>query len=307
MVLDNAYAISADEVRRPPLRSPCRKPAPAAHALLAGRGASSVCDRREIAVRSLQVLEHYGTDPRQGLSAVQVAEARRRFGRNELAPEPGTRMRACPATHVTTHCSGSAFKGVSWQPWLRQPPLWRWQPNRHAAGCQPRGRACPAHPAHAGTPFWRLVLKQFDDLLVKVLRSLTLCLPHGCSPAAVLHVCARCCGCTPPLAAATLSPARHSSPTKPRVPPDPDCGGGGGPCDRPCQRGDGAGRVCGAVCDRAHPRRQRCAPPPSFPPPAALWPRRLTPRPVIPPPLLCAPSNPCSACVPPAVQPRWAW
>lgn len=55
-----------------------------------------------------EVLGHYGTDPRQGLSAAQVAEARRRHGRNELAPEPGT-------------------------------------------------------------PFWKLVLKQFDDLLVKIL------------------------------------------------------------------------------------------------------------------------------------------
>ncbi|KAL4420461.1 hypothetical protein ABPG75_010117 [Micractinium tetrahymenae] len=55
-----------------------------------------------------EVLGHYGTDPQRGLSAVQVAEARRLHGRNELAPEPGT-------------------------------------------------------------PFWKLVLKQFDDLLVKIL------------------------------------------------------------------------------------------------------------------------------------------
>ncbi|PSC71819.1 calcium-transporting ATPase endoplasmic reticulum-type [Micractinium conductrix] len=54
------------------------------------------------------VLGHYGTDPRAGLSAAQVLDARRRHGSNELAPEPGT-------------------------------------------------------------PFWRLVLKQFDDLLVKIL------------------------------------------------------------------------------------------------------------------------------------------
>ncbi|KAI3430776.1 hypothetical protein D9Q98_009188 [Chlorella vulgaris] len=55
-----------------------------------------------------EVLAHYQTDPLHGLSAAQVGEARRRHGRNELAPEPGT-------------------------------------------------------------PFWRLVLKQFDDLLVKIL------------------------------------------------------------------------------------------------------------------------------------------
>ncbi|PRW20976.1 calcium-transporting ATPase endoplasmic reticulum-type isoform A [Chlorella sorokiniana] len=55
-----------------------------------------------------EVLAHYGTDPQRGLTASQVAEARRLHGRNELAPEPGT-------------------------------------------------------------PFWKLVLKQFDDLLVKIL------------------------------------------------------------------------------------------------------------------------------------------
>ena len=37
----------------------------------------------------LQVHAHYHVDPRQGLSAGQVAEARRQHGRNELAPEPG--------------------------------------------------------------------------------------------------------------------------------------------------------------------------------------------------------------------------
>lgn len=36
-----------------------------------------------------QVLAHYRTDPQLGLSASAVAEARRRHGRNELAPEPG--------------------------------------------------------------------------------------------------------------------------------------------------------------------------------------------------------------------------
>lgn len=39
--------------------------------------------------RSTQVLAHYGTDPQRGLTASQVAEARRLHGRNELAPEPG--------------------------------------------------------------------------------------------------------------------------------------------------------------------------------------------------------------------------
>jgi hypothetical protein len=46
---------------------------------------------------SLQVLAHYQTDPLHGLSAAQVGEARRRHGRNELAPEPGELLGSlCP-------------------------------------------------------------------------------------------------------------------------------------------------------------------------------------------------------------------
>eukprot|EP00887_Chlorella_sp_A99_P004497 scaffold34.g4497.t1 len=55
-----------------------------------------------------QVLEHFRVDLAAGLSSADVARQRAHFGRNELAPDPGT-------------------------------------------------------------PFWKLVLKQFDDLLVKIL------------------------------------------------------------------------------------------------------------------------------------------
>jgi Ca2+ transporting ATPase len=55
-----------------------------------------------------EVSAHYGVDPTVGLSADEVVANRQRYGRNELAPEPGT-------------------------------------------------------------PLWKLVLKQFDDLLVRIL------------------------------------------------------------------------------------------------------------------------------------------
>lgn len=128
-----------------------------------------------------QVLAHYGTDPQRGLTASQVAEARRRHGRNELAPEPGglegvytVRVGICKLC-----CSTS-----------RSRLLARWCNGAHQA-CHGQRRAqqrlaCTAHAAasststhnartgFAGTPFWKLVLKQFDDLLVKVGASVAL-------------------------------------------------------------------------------------------------------------------------------------
>jgi len=38
----------------------------------------------------LQVLGHFNVDFNRGLSADKVAEAQLRYGKNELAPEPGT-------------------------------------------------------------------------------------------------------------------------------------------------------------------------------------------------------------------------
>ncbi|KAG1678953.1 hypothetical protein FOA52_013016 [Chlamydomonas sp. UWO 241] len=60
------------------------------------------------ALSAQDVCSYYGVDPSVGLSAAEVAANRKRYGRNELAPEPGT-------------------------------------------------------------PLWKLVLKQFDDLLVRIL------------------------------------------------------------------------------------------------------------------------------------------
>jgi hypothetical protein len=37
----------------------------------------------------LQVLGHFNVDFNRGLSAAKVAEAQLRYGKNELAPEPG--------------------------------------------------------------------------------------------------------------------------------------------------------------------------------------------------------------------------
>lgn len=112
----------------------------------------------------MQVLGHYGTDLRHGLSAAQVAEARRLHGRNELAPEPGAvsaqRGMACRVHTKDARPTACACAVCLPHRPAPQPP----------SVAVPSGSSllCCSHAWPTGTPFWKLVLKQFDDLLVKV-------------------------------------------------------------------------------------------------------------------------------------------
>lgn len=90
------------------------------------------------------MLAELNVDLRTGLTAERVLEAQRLYGKNELAPEPG-------AGHQGRARAGTRMLRPNLQSVLRPPTA------SAAWAC-----ACPA-----GTPFWKLVLKQFDDLLVK--------------------------------------------------------------------------------------------------------------------------------------------
>ena len=75
--METAYARTAEEVREASGCDPCSSCPPVGNL----KPFPLPC--------SPQVLGHYSSDPQRGLSAAQVAEARRLHGRNELAPEPG--------------------------------------------------------------------------------------------------------------------------------------------------------------------------------------------------------------------------
>lgn len=95
-MLESAFAQTAEEVRgEAPHELCCRcSRGPAGLACCARQTPPilqppSSLTRPQPPAQPPQVLAHYGTDPQQGLSAAQVAEARRLHGRNELAPEQG--------------------------------------------------------------------------------------------------------------------------------------------------------------------------------------------------------------------------
>lgn len=163
MVLDSAYARSADEVGLP---CHCRRsdlPQLPLPLRLAPLRAVSILLRSPHA----QVLAHYRTDPRQGLSAAQVAEARRRHGCNELAPEPGAAAQAAAEMPWIRAARRSCCMGPKQaSPACRRPRLRRTR--RTAAANHLWAAVWLDNACAAGTPFWKLVLKQFDDLLVKV-------------------------------------------------------------------------------------------------------------------------------------------
>ena len=156
-MLENAFAQTAEEVGRglPPKALAHRQALPSAPHL-------RLC--------MPQVLAHYGTDPQHGLTAAQVAEARRLHGRNELAPEPGA---GADSWWLQGHCAQLRIEELGcWRSWPRNcmPGRMPWE-RRQAP--RRRRRPCASVPPRflssaAGTPFWKLVLKQFDDLLVKV-------------------------------------------------------------------------------------------------------------------------------------------
>lgn len=114
----------------------------------------------------LQVLAHYRTDPQQGLSEAAVAEARRLHGRNELAPEPG----ACCGLLLQCLQQRSQAREGAWgsKRCRPRPPELRRQLAAGPLPPHPLSDSPSPSPLPAGTPFWKLVLKQFDDLLVKV-------------------------------------------------------------------------------------------------------------------------------------------
>ena len=96
------------------------------------------------------MLGHFGVAPLIGLSPERVEEAQLRYGKNELASEPG-------------ECAGERNLRLLFMAGERRR---QW---RSSHPCRPRF-SFPSRDIHssAGTPFWKLVIKQFDDLLVKV-------------------------------------------------------------------------------------------------------------------------------------------
>lgn len=79
------------------------------------------------------------------------AQARIKYGRNELEAEKSKRIEVClPVPAALMRLLGAQ---------AHSPPASRSQGDHHPHR---------ASPPNTGTPLWKLVLKQFDDLLVKV-------------------------------------------------------------------------------------------------------------------------------------------
>ena len=168
---------------------------------------------------------------------------RRRWPRPAAATDATSsrpsRVRACAPCAFAVRCAelGGENQGHAGAP-RRSPPKADWLPARWP----PRNRRprCSA----AGTPFWKLVLKQFDDLLVKV---------GGQSSSKQLRLC--------PAAANACRSSSYPAPPPALVCTDPAGGGAGGPRHRAGRRRERAGRLCGASGHSAHPGGQRCAAP----------------------------------------------